>query len=123
MFNKKNYFFLILLIIFSGNIALSQVDNFITQYDPYILSLKKFTFYYPVDDDPLTGTSNFVIVLRGNIGSQKDAFIKFITSDQVGFDDAREFEDGYIQTVTALIKKGILVPHSKDVRFPFLLMP
>lgn len=121
MFSKKNYFFLILLIFFSGNIALSQVDNFITQYDPYVLSLKKFTFYYPVDDDPLTGTSNFVIVLRGNIGSQKDAFIKFITADQVGFDDAREFEDGYIQTVTALIKKGILVPPSKDVSGSYFL--
>jgi hypothetical protein len=118
---QKNFFFLLLLIFFSGNIALSQVDNFITQYDPYILSLKNYTFYYPVDDDPLTGTSNFIIVLRANIGNQKDAFIKFITADQVGFDNAREFEDGYIQTVTSLVKKGILVPPSKDVSGSYFL--
>jgi len=118
---KKYFLLILLLLIFSGNVSFSQVDNFITQYDPYILSLKKYTFYYPVDDDPLSGSSNFVIVMRGNIGNQKDAFIKFITADQVGFDVAREFEDGYIQEVNALDKRGILVPPSKDVSGSYFL--
>ena len=121
MAHKKYFLLVLLLLVFSGSVSFSQVDNFITQYDPYILSLKKYTFYYPVDDDPLSGTSNFVVVMRGNIGNQKDAFIKFITADQVGFDLAREFEDGYIQEVNALDKRGILVPPSKDVSGSYFL--
>ena len=108
--------FLFAVILFSANKGYSQSDNFITQYDPYIISLKKFTFYYPVDDEPLNSSSNMIIVIQGNIGTQKNAFIKFLTADQLSFETAREFEDGYIQEVGVLDKMGALIPPLKDIQ-------
>ena len=104
------------VILFSASNGYSQSDNFITQYDPYIISLKQFTFYYPVDEDPLNATSNMIIVIQGNIGTQKNAFIKFLTADQLSFVSAREFEDGYIQEVGVLDKQGALIPPLKDIQ-------
>lgn len=104
------------VLIFSANNGYSQSDNFITQYDPYIISLKKFTFYYPIDDDPLNSQSNMIIVIQGNIGTQKNAFVKFLTADQLSFETAREFEDGYIQEVGVLDKQGALIPPLKDIQ-------
>ncbi|HLT24575.1 MAG TPA: hypothetical protein VK004_05580, partial [Ignavibacteria bacterium] len=103
------------VVLFSANKGFSQSDNFITQYDPYIISLKKFTFYYPIDDDPLNSSSNMIIVIQGNIGTQKNAFIKFLTADQLSFESSREYEDGYIQEVGVLDKRGALIPPLKDI--------
>jgi hypothetical protein len=113
---KVTLLFLVAVILFSANKGFSQSDNFITQYDPYIISLKKFTFYYPVDDEPLNSSSNMIIVIQGNIGTQKNAFIKFLTADQLSFESAREFEDGYIQEVGVLDKMGALIPPLKDLQ-------
>lgn len=108
--------FMFAVILLSANRGYSQSDNFITQYDPYIISLKKFTFYNPIDDDPLNSSSNMIIVIQGNIGTQKNAFIKFLTADQLSFESAREFEDGYIQEVGVLDKQGALIPPLKDIQ-------
>src|SRR5690606_40202890 len=75
----------------------------------------KFTFYYPIDDDPLNSSSNMIIVIQGNIGTQKNAFIKFLTADQLSFESSREYEDGYIQEVGVLDKRGALIPPLKDI--------
>jgi hypothetical protein len=103
------------VMLFSANKGYSQADNFITQYDPYIITLKNFTFYYPIDDDPLNSTSNMIIVIQGNIGTQKNAFIKFLTADQLSFKSSREYEDGYIQEVGVLDNRGALIPPLKDI--------
>lgn len=105
---------IITLIAFCFNLGFAQTDNLITQNDPYIMSLKKLTFYYPLDDNPVSSTSRFVIVVKGNIGSAQDAFIKFITPDKVAFDNASEYKDGYLQDISFLDKKGVLIPSFSD---------
>lgn len=107
-------FFIALVCLFSSLSANAQSDNFITQYDPYIITLKKFHFYYP-ESDPVTAASNMVIVIQGNIGNYKNAFIKFIPGDKIGYDLAKEYEDGYLQEVSILDRKGVLVPPVKDL--------
>src|SRR5690606_30970455 len=116
LLKKASLLLVLVVVLFSANKGYSQSDNFITQYDPYIISLKKFTFYYPVDDEPLNSSSNMIIVIQGNIGTQKNAFIKFLTADQLSFETAREFEDGYIQEVGVLDKMGALIPPLKDIQ-------
>lgn len=115
LLKKASLLLVFVVILFSANKGFSQSDNFITQYDPYIISLKKFTFYYPIDDDPLNSSSNMIIVIQGNIGTQKNAFIKFLTADQLSFESSREYEDGYIQEVGVLDKRGALIPPLKDI--------
>jgi hypothetical protein len=110
-------FFIALVCLFAslGSVRVyGQSDNFITQYDPYIITLKKFNFYYP-ESDPVNAASNMVIVVQGNIGNYKNAFIKFIPGDKIGYDLAREYEDGFLQEVTVLDRKGVLVPPVKDI--------
>ncbi len=115
LLKKASLLLVLVVVLFSANKGFSQSDNFITQYDPYIISLKKFTFYYPIDDDPLNSSSNMIIVIQGNIGTQKNAFIKFLTADQLSFESSREYEDGYIQEVGVLDKRGALIPPLKDI--------
>lgn len=107
--------FTLIVILFGFKSSFAQTDNFITQYDPYIITLKKFTFYYPVDEDPVNSSSKVVIVIKGNIGTQKNAFIKFVTTDMLAFETAREYEDGYIQEVSVLDNKGALIPPLKNI--------
>lgn len=112
---KKIFILVFLSFVFlTGGKLFPQADNVITQYDPYIFSLKKLTFYYP-DDDQLTANSKFVIVIRANLGSNADAFIKFITPDKIGFDSFKDFKDGVLQEISLLDKKGVLVPPLKDI--------
>ena len=95
--------------------SFSQADNYINQYDPYVIALKKITFYYPKDDDPISAASNFAVFVYGSIGSQKDAFIKIFTADKIGFDASKEFQDGYLQDISIMDLRGILVPPIKDL--------
>jgi hypothetical protein len=105
-----------ILIFVLCNISFSQSDNFINQYDPYVTTPKKLTFYYPVDDDPQSTSSKFAIFIYGTtIGSQKDAFIKIITADKIGFDASKEFQNGYLQEISIMDLRGILVPPIKDM--------
>jgi len=113
---KLNKLALISILIFVlCNISFSQSDNFINQYDPYVTTPKKLTFYYPVDDDPQSTSSKFAIFIYGTIGSQKDAFIKIITADKIGFDASKEFQNGYLQEISIMDLRGILVPPIKDM--------
>ncbi|HEY5536781.1 MAG TPA: hypothetical protein VIL99_17840 [Ignavibacteria bacterium] len=113
---KINKLALISIFIFVlCNISFAQSDNFINQYDPYVTTPKKLTFYYPVDDDPLSASSKFAIFIYGTIGSQKDAFIKIITADKIGFDASKELQDGYLQDISIMDLRGILVPPIKDM--------
>jgi hypothetical protein len=101
--------------------AFPQCENCLNQYDPYVILLKKLTFFYPNDDNPISPTSRFIVVISGNIGSQKDAFIRIITADKLGFDASKEFIDkekdkeGYLQEATNLDAGGILIPPLKDL--------
>ena len=97
------------------NIAFSQSENYINQYDPYVITLKKLTFYYPKDDDPLSMVSNFVLVISGTIGSQQDAFVRFITADKIAFESSKEYLEGYLQEVSVMDPRGILIPPIKDM--------
>ena len=110
-----NIILLSVFLIVLCNIGHSQSDNFINQYDPYVATIKKMTFYYPVDDDPLNTNSPFAIFISGTIGSQKDAFMKIITADRIGFDASKEFQDGYLQDISILDLRGILIPPIKDM--------
>ncbi len=103
------------LILVLCNVTFSQSDNFINQYDPYATTLKKMTFYYPQDDDPISAASKFAVFVYGSIGSQKDAFIKIFTADKIGFDASKEFQDGYLQDISIMDLRGVLVPPIKDM--------
>lgn len=115
MKNLKKYLLVILLITIICNISYSQSENYINQYDPYVITLKKLTFYYPKDDDPLSMISNFVLVVSGTIGSQKDAFVRFITADKIAFESSKEYLEGYLQEVSIMDPRGILIPPIKDM--------
>ena len=113
-------FIAVVLILVLNIKVFSQCENCINQYDPYSITLKKLTFFYPYDDDPISTSSKFMIVISGNIGSQKDAFIRIITADKLGFESSKEFYDkdkdlsGYLQEAINLEAKGILIPPLKD---------
>jgi hypothetical protein len=111
----KNILLISIFFLALCDIAHSQTDNFINQYDPYIISLRKMTFYYPVDDDPITSNSPFAIFISGTIGSQDNAFVKVITADKVSFGTSKEFQEGYLQEISLLDTRGILIPPLKDM--------
>jgi hypothetical protein len=115
MKNIKKLLFVLLLVSALCNVAFSQADNYINQYDPYVIVLKKLTFYYPKDDDPLSAISNFVVIVSGTVGSQKDAFVRFITADKIAFESSKEYQDGYMQEISIMDSRGILIPPIKDL--------
>jgi len=115
MKNLKKILFVLLIVSVLCNIAYSQADRYINQYDPYIITLKKLTFYYPLDDEPISMMSNFAIIISGTIGSQRDAFVRFIPADKIGFESYKEYQDGYLQEVSIMDSRGILIPPIKDL--------
>ena len=115
MKNITKFWFVLLIISVFGSIAFSQSEYYINQYDPYIITLKKLAFYYPKDDDPLTSNSNFVLIISGTIGSQTNAFVRFITANQIAFETSKEYREGYLQEVSIIDNRGILIPPIKDM--------
>lgn len=115
MKNIKKLLFVLLLVSALCNVAFSQADNYINQYDPYVIVMKKLTFYYPKDDDPLSAISNFVVIVSGTVGSQKDAFVRFITADKIAFESSKEYQEGYMQEISVMDSRGILIPPIKDL--------
>jgi hypothetical protein len=59
--------------------------------------------------------SNFVLVISGTIGSQQDAFVRFITADKIAFESSKEYLEGYLQEVSVMDPRGILIPPIKDM--------